>query len=72
MKSATSPPALSRVTPELRQALLDDPDPVTPASCDLAFLHLVGAGLVTASPDDLVTETLRAVLLAASQQDNSG
>jgi hypothetical protein len=30
--------------------------------CDLAFLHLVGAGMVTAHPEDLVVLTLRRVL----------
>lgn len=42
-----------------------DPDPVTPGSCDRAWLHLVEAGLVTSDPQDLVTATLRAVHQAA-------
>lgn len=31
-------------------------------SCDLAFLHLLEAGLVTSRPDDLVTAALRRIL----------
>ncbi len=68
MKSGTDSPSLSRVTPELLQRLQADPDPASAASCDLAFLHLVSAGLVTAREDDLVTATLRAVLVAAVTQ----
>ncbi len=51
-------------TATLAERLRLDPDPVTPGSCDRAFLHLVEAGLVTDHPDDLVTSTLRTVLVA--------
>jgi hypothetical protein len=37
-------------------------------SCDLAFLHLVGAGLVGSHPDNLVTATLRTILREAQLQ----
>lgn len=38
-------------------------------SCDLAWLHLVGAGLVSDRPDDLVTATLRTVLREARERE---
>jgi hypothetical protein len=38
-------------------------------ACDLAFLHLVGAGLVGTHPDDLVTATLRTILREARARE---
>lgn len=38
-------------------------------SCDLAWLHLLGAGLVSSRPDDLVTATLRTILLQAQEAE---
>lgn len=37
-------------------------------SCDLAWLHLAAAGLVSSRPDDLVTATLRLVLAEAYRE----
>ncbi len=53
-------------TSTLAEQLRMDPDPITPGSCDRAFLHLVEAGLVTGDPHDLVT-TLRAIQQAARE-----
>lgn len=36
-------------------------------ACDSAFLHLVGAGVVGTHPEDLVTATLRQIMLEAHQ-----
>ncbi len=54
-------------TSTLAEQLRMDPDPITPGSCDRAFLHLVEAGLVAGDPHDLVTATLRAIQQAARE-----
>lgn len=39
-------------------------------ACDLAWLHLVCAGLVSSHPEDLVTATLRTVLREAREAED--
>ncbi len=34
-------------------------------SCDATFLHLVGAGVVSTHPEDLVVRTLRTIMREA-------
>ncbi len=41
----------------------------TERACDLAWLHLVEAGLVSDRPDDLVTATLHTILREARERD---